>query len=119
MTETPDVDALAEQRQRSRRFVQQVAYLADSYVDQALVKTALLSGLSQTETAKTLGMSKKTVNTHSRRPWLPTAVGRGLELPDVATPLYRYIWGSDDAAAAAIAACKRYDRERLDFGTPW
>ncbi|MGB2720381.1 MAG: sigma factor-like helix-turn-helix DNA-binding protein [Rhodococcus sp. (in: high G+C Gram-positive bacteria)] len=116
MTATPDVDTLAEQRRRSRRFVQQFTYLADNYVDQALVKTALLQGLSQSETAKALGMSKKTVNTHARRPWVPTAAAKGLELPD-ATPFYRYIWGSDDAAAAAIATCKRYDRERLHIET--
>lgn len=117
MTATNDVAALTEQRRRSRRFVQHLTFLADNYVDQALVKTALLEGLSQSETAKALGMSKKTVNTHSRRPWVPTAAAKGLELPDVATPLYRYIFGSDDAAAAAIAACKRYDRERLHIET--
>jgi hypothetical protein len=113
MAETSDLDALTEQRQRSRFFVQHLTYLADNYVDQALVKTALLNGLSQSETAKALGMSKKTVNTHARRPWVPTAAAKGIDLPDVATPLYRYIWGSDDAAATAIATCKRYDRERL------
>ncbi|OZC87813.1 hypothetical protein CH272_28160 [Rhodococcus sp. 05-340-1] len=112
MTSTNDVDALTEQRQRSRFFVQHLTFLADNYVDQALVKAALLNGLSQSETAKALGMSKKTVNTHSRRPWVPTAAGKGIDLPD-ARPFYRYIFGSDDAAAAAFAACKRYDRERL------
>ena len=112
MTGTPSVDALAEQRQRSRFFVQHLTYLADNYVDQALVKTALLNGLSQSDTAKALGMSKKTVNTHARRPWVPTAAAKGIDLPD-ATPLYRYIFGSDDAATAAIATCKKYDRERL------
>ncbi|WP_182262636.1 hypothetical protein [Rhodococcus sp. UFZ-B548] len=117
MTDSSGRDALADQRRRSRVFVHQVTYLADNYVDQALVKAALLSGLSQTETAKTLGMSKKTVNTHSRRPWVPTAVAKGMELPDVQTPLFRYIWGSDAAAAAAIATCKQYDRERLQIET--
>jgi hypothetical protein len=116
MTATNDVDALTEQRQRSRFFVQHLTFLADNYVDQALVKTALLNGLSQSDTAKALGMSKKTVNTHSRRPWVPTAAGKGIDLPD-ATPLYRYIFGSDDAAAAAITTCKRYDRERLHIET--
>lgn len=112
MTATNDVDALTEQRQRSRFFVQHLTYLADNYVDQALVKAALLNGLSQSDTAKALGMSKKTVNTHARRPWVPTAAARGIDLPD-STPLFRYIFGSDDAAAAAITTCKRYDRERL------
>ncbi|OZC96124.1 hypothetical protein CH275_26660 [Rhodococcus sp. 06-235-1A] len=116
MTATPDLDSLTEQRQRSRFFVQHLTYLADNYVDQALVKTALLSGLSQSETAKALGMSKKTVNTHARRPWVPTAAAKGIDLPD-ATPFYRYIFGSDDSAAAAIATCKRYDRERLHIET--
>lgn len=117
MTAADDVNALTEQRQRSRFFVEHLTYLADNYVDQTLVKTALLQGLSQSETAKVLGMSKKTVNTHARRPWVPTASAKGIELPDVATPLYRYIFGSDDAAAAAMAACKRYDRERLHIET--
>lgn len=115
MTDAPDLHPLADQRRRSRTFVHQLTYLADNYVDQALVKTALLNGLSQSETAKTLGMSKKTVNMHSRRPWVPTAAAKGLELPDVASPLFRYIWGSDVAAAEAIATCKQYDRERLDI----
>lgn len=114
MTATPDLDTLAEQRRRSRAFVHHLTYLADNYVDQALVKAALLGGLSQSDTAKALGMSKKTVNTHSRRPWVPTAAAKGLELPDAA-PFYRYIWGSEDVAAAAIATCKQYDRERLDI----
>ena len=116
MTATNDTDTLAEQRQRSRFFVQHLTYLADNYVDQALVKTALLNGLSQSDIAKALGMSKKTVNTHARRPWVPTAAAKGIDLPD-ATPLFRYIFGSDDAAAAAIATCKRYDRERLHIET--
>jgi hypothetical protein len=38
------------------------------------------------------------------------AFTRGIALPH-ATPFYRFIEGSDEAAAAAVAGCKRYDLE--------
>nr|WP_181715715.1 LuxR C-terminal-related transcriptional regulator [Cryobacterium sp.]QJS06161.1 transcritpional regulator [Cryobacterium sp.] len=114
MAETPDIDALAKTRQRSRQYRRHLDFLADNYVDQALVKAAILAGLSQTEIAKALGMSKKTVNTHARYPWRPYAAGKGMNLPD-SDAFYRFVWGSDTGAADAIATCKQYDRERLDF----
>lgn len=114
MTETPDIQSLAESRQRSRQYRRHLDFLADNYVDQALVKSAILAGLSQTDIAKALGMSKKTVNTHARRPWLPYAVAKGMAVPD-GDAFYRFVWGSEAAAADAIATCKRYDRERLDI----
>lgn len=115
MTELSDVEALAEVRTRSRQYRHHLEFLADTYVDQALVKAALLAGLSQTEVAKVLGMSKKTVNTHSRRPWHPYAVASGTGLLEADESFYRHVWGSAAAAADAIATCKRYDRDRLDL----
>ena len=114
MTETPDIQSLAESRQRSRQYRRHLDFLADNFVDQALVKSAILAGLSQTDIAKALGMSKKTVNTHARRPWMPYLAGKGIAIPD-GDAFYRFVWGSGTAAADAIAMCKRYDRERLDF----
>nr|WP_314145778.1 LuxR C-terminal-related transcriptional regulator [uncultured Rhodococcus sp.] len=114
MPQTPDIQSLAESRQRSRQYRRHLDFLADNYVDQALVKSAILAGLSQTEIAKALGMSKKTVNTHARHPWRPYLAGKAMDLPD-SDAFYRFVWGSDTGAADAIATCKQYDRERLDF----
>lgn len=115
MTESFDIESLAQARRRSHQYRHHLDFLADTYLDQALVKTALLAGLSQTEVAKALGMSKKTVNTHSRRPWHPYAVASGTGLPEADESFYRHVWGSNTAAAEAITTCKRYDRERLDL----
>lgn len=118
MTETHTLESLTESRRRSRQYRDHLHFLADTYIDQALVKTALLAGLSQADTAKALGMSKKTVNTHSRRPWLGYAVAKGMAIPEADSVFYRYVWGSDAAADDARATCKHYDRERLNIETP-
>ena len=96
--------------------VKHLDFLADNYVDQALVKDALLRGRSQSEVAKLLGMSKKTVNRHARVPYMRYAASiepRAAQRADFDREFFAYVWGSDDAAQSAIARCKQYDRERL------
>ena len=106
----------AARRRDAQLLVKHLEFLADNYVDQALVKDSLLRGLSQSEVAKLLGMSKKTVNGHARVPYMRYATSiepRARERVHFDREFFTYVWGSDDAAQSAIARCKQYDRERL------
>lgn len=64
---------LAQRRRDARHLVEHLRFLEDNVVGPALVKDALLSGLSQSETAKLLGMSKRTVNQNARRTYMECA----------------------------------------------
>lgn len=113
---SPDGSDLAIRRRDARRVVQHLRFLAENYVDQALVKDALLRGFSQSEVAKLLGMSKKTVNTHARVPFMRYAAAIDSRIDDLCRTdreFFAYVWGSEEAANAAVARCKQYDRERL------
>lgn len=80
------------------------------------MKDALLSGLSQSETATLLGMSKRTVNQNARRPYVQYATARderAAERRSLDRAFLAYVWGSEDAARAAIDRSNQYDRERL------
>lgn len=107
---------LTRRRQDTRRLVDHLRFLEDTVVAQALVKDALLRGLSQSETAKILGMSKRTVNQHARTPYMRYAVtsdDRAAERMSFDAALMAYVWGSEDAARAATERSIQYDRERL------
>ncbi|MFD7044019.1 hypothetical protein [Rhodococcus jostii] len=111
-----DGSDLATRRRDAQRLVKHLQFLAENYVDQALVKEALLRGLSQSEVAKLLGMSKKTVNTHARVPFMRYASAIDPRADDRVRcdrEFFAYVWGSDEAMHAAVARCKQYDRERL------
>ncbi|MEN0138155.1 MAG: hypothetical protein AAGC80_23590 [Rhodococcus sp. (in: high G+C Gram-positive bacteria)] len=111
-----DVSDLATRRRDAQRLVKHLQFLAENYVDQALVKESLLRGLSQSDIAKQLGMSKKTVNTHARVPFMRYAAAIDPRIDDLARSdreFFAYVWGSDEAADEAVARCKQYDRERL------
>lgn len=113
---SPDGHDLATRRRDARWVVRHLKFLADNYVDQALVMEALFRGLSQSEVAKLLGMSKKTVNTHARMPFMRNAALKDSRVDDLMRndrEFFAYVWGSDKAANSAVARCKQYDRERL------
>ncbi|AVP71421.1 hypothetical protein [Prescottella equi] len=107
---------LAQRRRDARHLVEHLRFLEDNVVGPALVKDALLSGLSQSETAKLLGMSKRTVNQNARRPYMEYATvrdERAAERRSLSSAFLSYVWGSEDAARAAIERSVQYDRERL------
>ena len=115
-TSDSNISDPAARRRDTQLLVKHLEFLADNYVDQALVKDALLRGLSQSEAAKLLGMSKKTVNWHARIPYrryLASTEPRSGERLHFDREFFTYVWGSDDAAKSAIARCQQYDRERL------
>ena len=110
---------LARRRRDTRLLVEHLRFLEDTVVAQALVKDALLRGLSQSETAKLLGMSKRTVNQHARTPYMRYAVSsddRATERRSFDAAFMAYVWGSDEAARAATERSIQYDRERLLVG---
>lgn len=107
---------LAQHRHDARQLVEHLRFLEENVVGPALVKDALLSGLSQSETAKLLGMSKRTVNQNARRPYMEYATvrdERAAERRSLDAAFLSYVWGSADAARAAIERSVEYDRERL------
>ncbi|MGX1770133.1 hypothetical protein ACWIE7_17800 [Dietzia sp. NPDC055343] len=112
-----DPNDLAHRRRDARHLLEHLRFVEENVVDPALVKTALLGGLSQTETAKLLGMSKRTVNQHARRPYAQYATvrdGRSDERRSLDRAFLAYVWGSDAAAQVATERSIQYDRERLD-----
>lgn len=116
MADTIAHQDLADRRTDGQRLIAHFQFLQDNYVDQALVKDALLRGLTQGEAAKALGMSKRTVNRHAAVPYRPYAMmrgGRADEQKQLDRAFMIYVWGSDEAARAAVERCLQYDRERL------
>jgi hypothetical protein len=111
-----DGSDLAIRRRDAQRVVKHLQFLAENYVDQALVKEALLRGHSQSAVSKLLGMSKKTVNTHARVPFMRYAAAIDPRIDDLRRSdreFFAYVWGSEEAAHKAVSRCKQYDRERL------
>ena len=110
---------IAARRQDARHLVEHLRFLEDNVVGPALVKDALLGGLSQSETAKLLGMSKRTVNQHARTPYTRYAMARDSRAAERARfddAFLAYVWGSEDAARRAVERSNQYDRERLHIG---
>ena len=114
--EPPSRTDLAQRRRDARLLVEHLRFLEENVVGPALVKDALLSGLSQSAAAKLLGMSKRTVNQNARRPYVRYAAARderAAERRSLDRAFLAYVWGSDDAARAAIERSIQYDHERL------
>lgn len=121
MSEDPvDRTNLAQRRRDARHLVEHLRFLEENVVEPAMVKDALLGGLNQSETAKLLEMSKRTVNQNARRPYVAYATARherSDELRGIDRAFLAYVWGSEDAVRAAIERSIRYDRERLHIET--
>jgi hypothetical protein len=106
---------LAERRRESQRVVEHIRFLAETLVDRALVKDALLKGLSRSEVAELLGMSEETVSGHCV-PYTGYAVARDSRSDDrieFGSAFLTYVWGSVEAARASLERSVEYDWKYL------
>lgn len=80
---------------------------------QQLVKEGLLRGLTQSELAAALKVSKREISRYANMPYMPAAAAAGDPLGPERRALdeafLTYVWGSLDAVLYATRRCREYD----------
>lgn len=104
---------LAEVRERVQSAATHLRFLQDNYVMQQLVKEGLLRGLTQSELAAALKVSKREISRYANMPYVPAAAAAGDPLGPERRALdeafLTYVWGSLDAVLYATRRCREYD----------
>lgn len=120
-TDEPDIDLedLAQRRRDTRALLDHLRFVQDAFVDQQLVKEAILRGASQNAITKAFSMSKVTVNRHTRLPFIPAGRSkhRAEESAAIDRAFLAYVWGSDEATAHAFDRCREYDAKHFTEGS--
>lgn len=99
--DNPEVDAmvaeLASRRGIARAAVAHVRFVQENLVDQQMVRRCMDLGLSQSETATRLSMSKREVNRLANAPDLPWAAAPE-SFADLRAAFLGCVWGARHAS---------------------
>lgn len=109
------VASLGEQRKAALAAIAHLRFVQENFVDQALVKKGLIGGLTQSELAKWLGMSKRDVNRLARFPYTPAARTKDDRHGAIRAAFLGAVWGSDEQAQDALQVCRDYDAQRFEM----
>lgn len=109
---------LADRRASAQSMLAYLSAMQTEWVDEQLVKEALLRGASEDEVAAELSISKAAVERFARIPTVhpfgpPASSPARVSGDQLAEDFSVYVWGSLEAVNAATGRCLEYDTKRL------